>query len=113
MTYPTCYRCGSEVTARGTCTCKDNCCLIHGDAREVLPLLGAGSITAVVTDPPYELKFMGKRWDSTGVAFQPETWERVAAVCKPGAMLLAFGGTRTHHRLACAIEDAGWEIGIV
>jgi len=54
--------------------------------------------------------FMGKTWDGTGVAFRPETWTAVLRVLKPGAHLLAFGGTRTHHRLMCAIEDAGFEI---
>lgn len=53
---------------------------------------------------------MGKSWDGGDVAFQCDTWKEVARVCKPGAILLAFGGTRTFHRLACAIEDAGWEI---
>ena len=53
---------------------------------------------------------MGKKWDSSGIAFQPETWQAVFRVLKPGAILLAFGGTRTYHRLACAIEDAGFEI---
>ena len=69
-----------------------------------------GRFTAVVTDPPYGLEFMGKEWDKAGVAFDPATWQAVARVCKPGAFLLAFGGTRTWHRLAAAIEDAGWEI---
>lgn len=64
----------------------------------------------VLCDPPYELGFMGKSWDSTGVAFQKETWEMVLNCLHPGAYLLAFGGTRTFHRLACAIEDAGFEI---
>lgn len=66
------------------------------------------TFTSVVTDPPYGLKFMGKAWDH-GV---PGTlyWEAIANVCRPGAHLLAFGGTRTFHRLTCAIEDAGWEI---
>lgn len=65
---------------------------------------------ACVTDPPYELGFMGKGWDSTGIAFQPETWRRVFDALKPGAHLVAFSGTRTYHRMACAIEDAGFEI---
>jgi site-specific DNA-methyltransferase (adenine-specific) len=64
--------------------------------------------TACVTDPPYELGFMGKTWDSSGVAFNPATWAEVLRVCKPGAMLFAFGGSRTYHRIACAIEDGGW-----
>lgn len=67
-------------------------------------------IDCVVTDPPYELGFMGKKWDSSGVAFQVETWKEVLRVMKPGAMMFCFGGTRTHHRVMCAIEDAGFEI---
>jgi len=63
-----------------------------------------------VTDPPYEICFMGKKWDNTGVAFQPETWRAIYDVLKPGAHLVAFSGTRTYHRMACAIEDAGFEI---
>ncbi len=82
--------------------------IIQGDARN-LPLPDC-SVDTVVTDPPYELNFMGKRWDASGVAFDPATWAEVLRVAKPGAMLLAFGGTRTWHRLACAIEDAGWLI---
>jgi len=54
--------------------------------------------------------FMGKEWDGTGVSFQPDTWASIRGWCKSGAMLMAFGGTRTSHRIACAIEDAGWEI---
>ena len=68
------------------------------------------SVDTCVTDPPYELGFMGKKWDSSGIAFQPETWQAVYRVLKPGAILLAFGGTRTYHRMVCAIEDAGFEI---
>lgn len=82
--------------------------IYHGDCREILPSLSGGS--AVVTDPPYELGFMGKPWDSRGVSFQRETWEVVRTACLSGAMLLSFGGTRTQHRIAYAIEDAGWEI---
>lgn len=84
--------------------------IIHGDCLAVLPTLPADSIDAVATDPPYELNFMGRRWDRTGVAFRPETWAAVALAMKPGAHLVAFGGARTYHRLACAIEDAGFEI---
>ncbi len=80
----------------------------HGDCLEVLAGLPEESVTHVLTDPLYELKFMGREWDSTGVAFDPETWKAVLRVCKPGAPLMAFGGTRTWHRLACVIEDAGW-----
>src|SRR5690606_15016987 len=65
---------------------------------------------AIVCDPPYELGFMGRAWDSSGVAYRRETWEAALRVLKPGGHLLAFGGTRTYHRLACAIEAAGFEI---
>jgi site-specific DNA-methyltransferase (adenine-specific) len=53
---------------------------------------------------------MGHEWDGSGVAFQPETWAAMLRVARPGAWLLTFGGTRTHHRLAVALEDAGWEL---
>lgn len=82
--------------------------LHHGDCLEVLATLQESSFTACVTDPPYGLEFMGKGWDR-GVPGVPY-WEAVLRVLKPGAMLLAFGGTRTHHRLMSAIEDAGFEI---
>jgi site-specific DNA-methyltransferase (adenine-specific) len=82
--------------------------LYLGDCREVLATLDAESIDAVVCDPPYGLKFMGNDWDHSvpGIGF----WTRALRVAKPGAHLLAFGGTRTFHRLAVAIEDAGWQI---
>jgi len=83
--------------------------LHRGDLLRVLPTLRANSLDACVTDPPYGLGFMGKTWDSTGIAAQPETWRAVFRVLKPGAYLLAFGGTRTSHRMVCAIEDAGFE----
>jgi site-specific DNA-methyltransferase (adenine-specific) len=80
----------------------------HGDCREVMATLDAASVDAIVCDPPYGLSFMGKGWDHgvPGVEF----WTEALRVAKPGAHLLAFGGTRTYHRLACAIEDASWEI---
>ena len=67
-------------------------------------------VDSVVTDQPYELNFMGKSWDSTGIAFQKETWELAFQLLKPGGHLLAFAGSRTYHRIAVAIEDAGFEI---
>ena len=67
-------------------------------------------VDSVVTDPPYELGFMGKSWDSTGIAFQPDTWKLAYQLLKPGGHLLAFSGSRTYHRMAVAIEDAGFEI---
>ena len=82
----------------------------HGDCREVLRQLPDCSIDAIVTDPPYELGFMGKAWDSTGIAYQVEVWQECLRVLKAGGHLLAFGGSRTYHRLACAIEDAGFQI---
>ena len=68
------------------------------------------SIDSIVTDPPYELGFMGKSWDSTGIAFNVEVWREALRVLKPGGHLLAFSGSRTYHRMAVAIEDAGFEI---
>ncbi len=108
----------------------------RGDCLAILPTLEANSVDTVITDPPYALTankrggsgvaslnenspagrsrittgggFMGKKWDAAIPG--PEVWREVLRVAKPGAMLLAFGGTRTFHRLVCAIEDAGWEI---
>jgi site-specific DNA-methyltransferase (adenine-specific) len=112
--------------------------LLKGDCLELLPTLEEGSIDSCVTDPPYHLTsivkrfgkpnsaecqhgtdgayaraskgFMGKQWDGGDIAFRPEVWAEVLRVLKPGAHLLAFSGTRTYHRMACAIEDAGFEI---
>lgn len=84
--------------------------VICGDCLEVMRELPDNSIDAVVTDPPYELGFMGKKWDSTGIAYNVELWQECLRVLKPGGHLLSFGGTRTYHRMACAIEDAGFEI---
>lgn len=105
-----------------------------GDCLDVLARLEDCSVDSCVTDPPYHLTsvavawdtmpanrgkpqitkksvgFMGKGWDGGDVAFRPETWAQVIRVLKPGGHLLAFGGTRTYHRMACAIEDAGFEI---
>jgi len=77
---------------------------------EGLKLLDDNSVDSIVTDPPYELGFMGKKWDSTGIAYNVELWQEALRVLKPGGHLLAFGGTRTYHRMVCAIEDAGFEI---
>lgn len=122
--------------------------VIHGDCLDVMRGMDAGSVDAVVTDPPYGIRFMGKAWDAPEIEqaaanhrpvdnktqterpacmhagqydlrlpanrkFQAwtEAWAREALrVLKPGGHLLAFGGTRTYHRLTCAVEDAGFEI---
>lgn len=115
-----------------------------GDCRDVLAGLPADFFDACVTDPPYHLLsivrrfsqtseadatktsqrvrdradgyastargFMGKVWDGGDVAFQPDVWRAVSRVLKPGGHVVAFGGTRTYHRMACAIEDAGFEV---
>jgi site-specific DNA-methyltransferase (adenine-specific) len=84
--------------------------LACGDCLEVLAGLPENSIDAVVTDPPYELGFMGKSWDASGIAFCPDTWRQVMRVLKPGGHMVAFGAPKNYHRLACAIEDAGFEV---
>lgn len=84
--------------------------IYNGDMLDMLQVIKPESIDAIVCDPPYELGFMNKSWDSTGIAFKKETWQNCFDVLKPGGYLLAFGGSRTYHRIACAIEDAGFEI---
>lgn len=82
--------------------------VLNADCLEAMKKLPDNFIDAVVTDPPYGLSFMGKNWDHgvPGVEF----WKEALRIAKPGAHLLSFGGTRTFHRIACAIEDAGWEV---
>lgn len=84
--------------------------LINGDSRTELTKLADNSIDAIVTDPPYELEFMGKSWDATGIAYDVNLWRECLRVLKPGGHILAFSGSRTYHRMAVAIEDAGFEI---
>lgn len=85
--------------------------LYCGDSREVLAGMQDASVDSVVCDPPYGLGFMGRAWDAKdGAPFASEFWAHVLRVLKPGGHLLAFSGTRTYHRMACAIEDAGFEI---
>jgi len=84
--------------------------ILHGDCRQQLATLEDCSVDSIVTDPPYELGFMGKKWDASGIAYDSTVWTECLRVLKPGGHLLAFGGTRTYHRMTCAIEDAGFEI---
>lgn len=84
--------------------------IINGNSLDVLLTLEENSVDAIITDPPYELGFMGKSWDASGIAYNVELWKRALRVLKPGGYLLAFGGSRTFHRIACAVEDAGFEI---
>ena len=87
-----------------------NATVYSGNNLDILPTLPDNSVDSIVCDPPYELGFMGKSWDSSGIAYSVELWQQCLRVLKPGGHLLAFGGTRTWHRLAVAIEDAGFEI---
>lgn len=84
--------------------------IYNEDCRETMKCMDDNSIDSIVTDPPYELGFMGKHWDSSGIAYDVDMWKECLRVLKPGGYLLAFGGTRTSHRMVCAIEDAGFEI---
>ncbi|WP_323744301.1 DNA methyltransferase [Pseudoclavibacter sp. VKM Ac-2888] len=84
--------------------------LYHGASEVVMKSFADSSIDAIVTDPPYELGFMGKGWDSSGIAYSVELWAEALRVLKPGGHLLAFGGSRTWHRMAVAIEDSGFEL---
>jgi DNA modification methylase len=79
-----------------------------GDCLEVMKTMPDNSVDSIVTDPPYGLSFMGKRWDYDVPSV--EIWAECLRVLKPGGHLLAFAGTRTQHRMACRIEDAGFEI---
>ena len=84
--------------------------LLHNDCIIAMKQLPDNSVDSIVTDPPYELGFMGKSWDASGIAFNVEVWREALRVMKPGGHLIAFSGSRTYHRMAVAIEDAGFEI---
>ena len=82
--------------------------LLQGDCLEQMKLLPENSVDSIVTDPPYGLSFMGKKWDYDVPSI--ELWKECLRVVKPGGFLLSFAGTRTYHRMAINIEDAGFEI---
>jgi len=84
--------------------------LLKGNCLETLKTLADNSVDSIVTDPPYELGFMGKTWDASGIAYNQDLWAECLRVLKPGGHLLAFSGSRTYHRMTVAIEDAGFEI---
>lgn len=112
--------------------------IIHADCREIMANMGDATVDSVVTDPPYHLTsvvkrfggpnaapqqygtdgafaraargFMGQTWDGGDIAFDPTLWAEVLRILKPGGYLLSFGGSRTYHRMACAVEDSGFEI---
>lgn len=112
--------------------------LYHGNMLDMLDVIKPNSIDSIITDPPYGLTsitkrfgkensapaqeakdgafrrlskgFMGKEWDGSGIETNVDAWKKCYEVLKPGGFLLAFGGDRTVHRIACAIEDAGFII---
>ena len=84
--------------------------IINGNNIEELKKFDDNYFDSIVTDPPYEIGFMGKSWDASGIANNPEMWAECLRVLKPGGYLLSFSATRTYHRMASAIEDAGFEV---
>ena len=82
--------------------------ILQGDCLEVMKTIDDNSIDSIITDPPYGLSFMNKKWDYDVPSI--ESFKEMLRVAKPGAFLLCFGGSRTFHRMAVNIEDAGWEI---
>lgn len=84
--------------------------ILHGDCRQLMDQMDEASVDSVCTDPPYELGFMGRDWDRSGIANDVDMWRKAFGVLKPGGWLLAFSHARTYHRMVCAIEDAGFEI---
>lgn len=88
----------------------DTYTIYNGDSMEMLSVIAPSSVDCIITDPPYELGFMNNKWDKQGVAFNKNLWAKCLSVLKPGGYLLAFGGSKTFHRMAVAIEDSGFEI---
>lgn len=81
-----------------------------GDCKDLVKELPDNSVHSVITDPPYEIKMMGRSWDSTGIASDVDMWKECLRVLKPGGHLMSFSHARTYHRIACAIEDAGFNL---
>ena len=107
------YMSENPIDEHEAITIHDGMATLHlGDCIEVCKRLAAEGVRvhSIVCDPPYEIGFMGREWDSAGVAFDPATWAAIGEVLLPGGHLLAFTSTRTYHRIAVAIEDAGFEI---
>lgn len=84
--------------------------LINGNSLEILKTFEDNTFDSIVTDPPYEINFIGKSWDSTGIAFNEKLWSECLRVLKPGGHLIAFSSARTYHRVAIAVENSGFEI---
>lgn len=84
--------------------------LRHGDCIERMKEIESKSVDLILCDPPYELNFMNRGWDDTGIAFNSDMWKEVYRLLKDDGYLMAFSGTRTYHRMAKAIEEAGFEI---
>ena len=78
--------------------------------RKLFKDIETDSVGSIICDPPYELGFMGNKWDSSGIAYDLEVWKEAYRVLKPGHYLAAFCGTRTVHRMTAAIEDAGFQL---
>ena len=83
--------------------------ITQGEVVAVLKQYADNFFDALMCDPPYGLSFMGKSWDATGIANDVAMWREVLRVLKPGGHVVAFGGSRTYHRMASAIEDAGFD----
>ncbi|MGW2384438.1 DNA methyltransferase [Streptomyces sp. NPDC001658] len=88
----------------------DGVTLHLGDSLQILPTLAQASVDAVIVDPPYEIGIAGRDWDRTGIAYNVDLWRECLRVLKPGGHLLSFGAPRTYHRMACAVEDAGFRV---
>lgn len=80
--------------------------ILNLDCRHGLAMLPDNSVDAILTDPPYEIGFMGNAWDRSGIAYDVTMWREALRVLKPGGHILAFSESRTYHRMTCAIDEA-------